>query len=52
MEIAWIIATGHLDYNWKKNGCFVKSEEYSQDENICEIYENVLECSFELLKNY
>jgi len=47
-----IIASGPSDDDPKKQVYLVKWEGYSHDENTWETYENVLECSSDLLKDY
>jgi hypothetical protein len=47
-----IIASGPSDDNPKKHDYLVKWEGYLHDENTWETYENVLECSLDLLKDY
>jgi hypothetical protein len=47
-----IIASGLSNEYPKKPVYLVKWEGYSHDENMWETYENVLECSSELLKDY
>jgi len=48
-----IIASGPSDDDPRKHVYLVKWESYSHNENMWETYENVLECSLDLLKvNY
>jgi hypothetical protein len=50
--MALIIASGHSDEDSPKCIYLVKGEGYSRDENTWKTYENVLECSSDLLKEY
>jgi len=47
-----IIASGPSDDDSRKHLYLVKWEGYSHDENMWETYENVLECSLDLIKEY
>jgi hypothetical protein len=47
-----IIASGPSDNDRNKHVYLVKWEGYTHDENTWETYENVAECSLELLKEY
>ena len=47
-----IIASGTSDDDSTKHIYLVKWEGYSHDENRWETYDNVMECSSELLKDY
>jgi len=47
-----IIPSGSSDDNPRKYVYLVKWEGYSHDENMWETYENILECSSDLLKDY
>jgi hypothetical protein len=47
-----IIASGPSDDDSRKHVYLVKWEGYSHDENTWETYENVLECSLDLHKEY
>jgi hypothetical protein len=47
-----IIAIGPADDDPHKNVDLFKWDEYLHDENRCETYDNVLQYSLELLKDY
>jgi len=47
-----LIASGTSDDDPRRNVSIVRWQGYSHDENTWETYENVLECSLELLKEY
>jgi hypothetical protein len=47
-----IIASGPSDNDIRKHVYLVKWEGYSHDENMWETYENVADCSMDLLKDY
>jgi hypothetical protein len=47
-----IIASAYSDHDPRKHAYLVKLEGYSHDGNTWETYENVLECSFDLLREH